>query len=214
MTAERLFAERGINGPSLEEIGVAAGQRNKTAVQYHFGDRGGLVSAIVEHRSSATQGMRAKMLAQMLAEGREPDVRSMVTTIVVPVASQLGRGNHYMGFQAQLSLDIGPFGAGGELATIRETLQRLIPTLPAEIFALRWGIALDTNVLTLAHIERQLEHSTLPVPLETRVADLIEVLVGIFTAPAPPPSPTAPPPRTLARSSPAARARRGRADGT
>jgi AcrR family transcriptional regulator len=180
-----LFAEQGIQGPSLEEIGVAAGQRNKTVIQYYFGDRGGLASAIVQFRAAVTQGLRAKMLAQLIAEGRKPDIRSMAKAIVEPVASLLGKGNHYMAFQAQLTLDIGPFQAAGELATIREALRQLTPDLPAELFDLRWGIALDTHVLALAHLERQLEHGTTPVPLETRIADLIEVIAGIFGAPAP-----------------------------
>uniref|UniRef100_UPI0010418D0F TetR/AcrR family transcriptional regulator n=1 Tax=Actinomadura fibrosa TaxID=111802 RepID=UPI0010418D0F len=44
--AERLYAERGIDGVSLREIVQAAGARNATAVQYHFGDRGGVIRAI------------------------------------------------------------------------------------------------------------------------------------------------------------------------
>jgi AcrR family transcriptional regulator len=185
LAAERLFAERGIEGPSLEEIGLAAGQRNKTAIQYHFGDRRGLVSAIIDYRSATTQGMRAEMLAEMIAEGRELDVRSLVSAIVVPVASQLRAGNHYIGLQAQLTLEIGPFGAGGELTTIRETLRRLLPDLSDELLDVRWGIALDTYILALAHIERQLQRGKLAVPLDVRIADLIEVITGIFCAPAP-----------------------------
>jgi AcrR family transcriptional regulator len=185
ITAERLFAERGILGPSLEEIGAAAGQRNKTVIQYHFGDRDGLVHAIVDFRSATTQALRATMLAEMLAEGREPDVRSLVAAIVRPVASQLAPGNHYAGFQAQLTAAQGPFGWKGELATVREALRRLLPHLPAELFDVRWGVALDTHVLTLAHIERELQRGTLPVPLDVRVADLIEVIAGGFAAPVP-----------------------------
>ena len=51
-TAERLFAERGIAGVSLREIGAAAGQRNNSATQYHFESKHGLVLALCEHRPS------------------------------------------------------------------------------------------------------------------------------------------------------------------
>ncbi len=44
---ERLFAERGIEGPSIRELIAEAGVGNKSALQYHFGTRDGLVSAIV-----------------------------------------------------------------------------------------------------------------------------------------------------------------------
>ena len=41
--AESLFAEHGIGGVSLREINRAAGARNAVAVQYHFGDREGII---------------------------------------------------------------------------------------------------------------------------------------------------------------------------
>ena len=40
--AERLFADIGIDATSLAEINKAAGQRNRSAVQYHFGDKEGV----------------------------------------------------------------------------------------------------------------------------------------------------------------------------
>jgi AcrR family transcriptional regulator len=47
-----LFAERGLGGVSLREINEAAGQRNTNALHYHFGDRDGLIGAIVERFST------------------------------------------------------------------------------------------------------------------------------------------------------------------
>ena len=46
-TAEGLFASRSIDGVSLQEVGRAAGQRNRNAVQYHFGDKLGLIARAV-----------------------------------------------------------------------------------------------------------------------------------------------------------------------
>ena len=45
--ARALFAERGIEGVSIRELGRAAEQRNNNAVQYHFGDRGALLLAVL-----------------------------------------------------------------------------------------------------------------------------------------------------------------------
>ena len=39
LAAEGLFAERGIEGVSLRQIGTAAGNGNNSAVQYHFGTK-------------------------------------------------------------------------------------------------------------------------------------------------------------------------------
>ena len=75
--AERLFAERGLDGVSLVEVGRAAGQRNRSAVQYHFGDKQGLVHAILDKH---TPGIEAR--------------RKRNGEVTQPVQSQAGRKNH------------------------------------------------------------------------------------------------------------------------
>jgi AcrR family transcriptional regulator len=47
-TAMRLYAHGGINAVTLRQISVEAGCANTAAVHYHFGDRSGLLLAIVE----------------------------------------------------------------------------------------------------------------------------------------------------------------------
>src|SRR5690348_10081248 len=41
--AERLYGERGVASVSMREIRVASGARNTAALQFHFGDRDGLI---------------------------------------------------------------------------------------------------------------------------------------------------------------------------
>ena len=50
---ERLFAERGIRAVSLREINKAAGQRNSSALHYHFGSREGLLRALLAREAAA-----------------------------------------------------------------------------------------------------------------------------------------------------------------
>ncbi|MCY1296682.1 Bacterial regulatory protein, tetR family [compost metagenome] len=45
--AEVLFAERGIEAVSLREIVSESGQRNSSAVKYHFGTREDLILAVI-----------------------------------------------------------------------------------------------------------------------------------------------------------------------
>jgi AcrR family transcriptional regulator len=52
--AESLFAERGLDAVSLREILAAAEVGNSSAVQYHFGDRSGLVRAVLANHHGAT----------------------------------------------------------------------------------------------------------------------------------------------------------------
>jgi len=46
-TAEELFASRGIDAVSLNEINKTAGQRNTSALHYHFGSKEKLIDAII-----------------------------------------------------------------------------------------------------------------------------------------------------------------------
>src|SRR5262249_52165267 len=67
--AEELFAQRGIAAVPLRDIGVAAGQKNNVAVQYHFGDREGLVREIMTYRALISERRRVQMVADFLGRG-------------------------------------------------------------------------------------------------------------------------------------------------
>jgi len=67
--AERLFGEQGIESVALRAICTAANQRNTFSVQYHFGDRLGLLQAIFEYREAQLDAMREALLSH----GREHD---------------------------------------------------------------------------------------------------------------------------------------------
>ncbi|MBX3313409.1 MAG: TetR family transcriptional regulator [Actinobacteria bacterium] len=82
--AERLFAERGIESVSLRDISAAAGQRNHSAAQYHFGDRAGLVAAVFEHRMREVNDRRHRLLDDLAAQGRD-DLEGFVDATVRPL---------------------------------------------------------------------------------------------------------------------------------
>jgi AcrR family transcriptional regulator len=86
--AERLFAERGIDGVSLREITREASQRNTTALQYHFGDRDGLVRAIVL-KHMETVAVRREALLEMVAGRADLTLRDGATMLVQPLIAKL-----------------------------------------------------------------------------------------------------------------------------
>ena len=69
-----MIAEHGIEVP-LRDVAAAAGQRNNSAVQYHFGSREGLVAAVVAHVEAA---QRAAMTATPLAGATAVEVMRSV----------------------------------------------------------------------------------------------------------------------------------------
>lgn len=106
-TAERLFAERGIETVSLRDVSAAAGQRNHSAAQYHFGDRAGLVAATIAHRMSHVNERRLARLA--LTE--DADVGGIVAAIVVPLVEIVEASAGWYGrFLARVQWD--PFATG------------------------------------------------------------------------------------------------------
>jgi AcrR family transcriptional regulator len=65
--ATRLFAQHGIDGVALKDIVAAAGQKNQSAIQYHFGDKDGLIAAALEARFQGIDARRVALIAA--AEG-------------------------------------------------------------------------------------------------------------------------------------------------
>ena len=86
--AETLFAEKGIDNVSLVDISRAAGQKNRSALQYHFGDKAGLINAVLDKHSADIAVTRGEML-DALELSVEFTVRDAVRALVIPVAEQL-----------------------------------------------------------------------------------------------------------------------------
>src|SRR5688572_11151433 len=101
LAAEQLFAERGLDGASLREIGAAAGQRNNSAVQYHFGDRDALVRALYELRLEPLNARRAVLVEDLVADGREDDLVALVDAYARPLFEVADGSTWYARFVAR-----------------------------------------------------------------------------------------------------------------
>ena len=95
--AERLFAERGIESVSLRDVSAAAGQRNHSAAQYHFGDREGLVAAVYQARMSVINERRREHLERSDAEGLGHDVHALLAASVVPLVEVVSSTDGWYG---------------------------------------------------------------------------------------------------------------------
>ena len=58
--AARLFAERGVDNVSIAEIVRSAGQRNTSAVHYHFGGRDQVLQAVLARHVSELAERRTR----------------------------------------------------------------------------------------------------------------------------------------------------------
>lgn len=104
-TAERLFAERGVDAVSLNEITREAGQKNKSALSYHFGSKESLLQAIVEKHEVAIIAQRNAYLDD-LEQRRAISIESVVRAFVYPLAAKLDDpdgGKYFLSILAQLA---------------------------------------------------------------------------------------------------------------
>ena len=103
--AEALFASRSIENVSLNEVSKAAGQKNSSACQYHFGDKQGLLQVILDRHVAGITAAR-EVLLNRLEESESPSgLRSLVNAFVQPIAAKLDDadgGRAFIRINAQL----------------------------------------------------------------------------------------------------------------
>lgn len=84
--AERLFADKGLDGSSLREITTAAGV-NLAAVNYHFGSKDGLIAAVFTRHLGPLNAARIALLDKVEAQAGEapPILEAVLDAFIRPV---------------------------------------------------------------------------------------------------------------------------------
>lgn len=103
--AQLLYAERSIDSVSLNEITIAAGQKNRNALQYHFGSRDGLLQAIIDKHAEPVFELRKAYIEQAETSGWSPSEAS-ARVLVMPLADYIEQnpeGIHYVKILSQLA---------------------------------------------------------------------------------------------------------------
>jgi AcrR family transcriptional regulator len=176
---EHLFARNGIPQTRLRELNELAGQRNASALHYHFGSREGLVRAIYERHSSVIDGARAGRLAQL---GPQPSLQEIVGVILGPMADHLDHteGRDYLRILAQhLVGEVEPPAAVRAFDLAREHLA----ALPEQIRNARLLGMLLAAVTLLAERARAMEDGdSLELDADAFTANLIDMATGMLTA--------------------------------
>lgn len=182
--AERLIAERGIQVP-LRDIAVEAGQRNNSAVNYHFRNRQDLIDAIVRRRLEPMEQERAQMVEALMDDTRDDardDVRAWLRIMVLPFTA-VG-SPHYARFLQAASLylraDVG-VSQGSVWPQVLERLAKAIPTVDREARARRVKAIATTMFTLLAERERSAQAGEDAGTAE----EIIAMLATMLTAPMP-----------------------------
>jgi AcrR family transcriptional regulator len=197
--AERLFAEQGLQRTSLRQINQEAGQRNESAVHYHFGSREAVIAAILDLRTKPVNEDRLQMLeaARAFAGGAPLSSLALAEIFVLPLARSITApgGNHYVRFLTQLYLDHTSwkrFSRGAHDTALVQGLAELArskPYLPRPVLNQRFMAATGILNQMLAIVEAVMQtkrQREAALEAEVRVANIIDVIVGIFDAPVSP----------------------------
>jgi len=154
--AERLIANKGLADVSTREILQEAGQRNQSALQYHFGSKTGLIQATINERTSQIDKHRQTMLEDI---GGNPTLRQILEVLVLPLSELIendAAGKNYLIFLSQaitqpnwdLRKVIKDFNIVG-LARAYALYDAMLAHLGDEERQLRQTVCFDLTILTL-----------------------------------------------------------------
>lgn len=203
--AERHFAHQGIDAASLSEIATEAGQANKSAVQYHFGSRQGLVAEIMAlHQRDIDQHRLGDY-----PEPAECDLEELVRSVVEPASHKLDTrsGRYYLiilpqvvhSHPEEVRRAPNPEPSRTILVAMAARLTHLPPELAGHRVAAIGTFAVDA-LADRARFRSQ-KNAEPDVDDQMFIENLIQMVLGALLAPAPESSSNSAPSSRTAQSS-------------
>lgn len=185
VTAERLFANRGVDGVSLREIQLEASQSNSSVVTYHFGSKAGLVRSLLEFRYQTINRRRAELLVEAREETGTDDAHAVVWLIVRPLIESLEAGEMFVPFLAKLSAnaaaahDYLPFHSDDSpFSPLEEVVDQLLIQMPERARRGR-AVQLYNSVLNLLGYLADRDQRV----SDAQLSNYVDGWVGMLTAP-------------------------------
>jgi AcrR family transcriptional regulator len=184
--AERLAVEQGLGAMSLRAVQAASGQRNKSAAQYHFGSRAGLIEALVATRMGPINERRLQLLDEL---DEQASLRDLVEVLAAPLAEHSLRagGSTWSRFLVQgyadpeLSDVVRRRVEGRPYQEVRRRMAAALVHLPPELRDRRTDQATGLIVAGLAAAEAGHDGALAP---DVLVADLVDIATAVLEAPA------------------------------
>ena len=182
--AERLIAEHGFEVP-LRDIAKAAGQRNNSAVNYHFRSRQDLVDAVVARRLLPMELERERMLDELDADD-PADAHALMRVLVVPLLRL--DSTHY----ARFLQVVGPRLRTEPMNSAETAWPRVLDALSHAVPATERGArhrrvaAVATAMFALAaEHERATQDGSRPEEAPDDPEEIVHMLVAMLTATVP-----------------------------
>lgn len=182
--AERLFASKGVNATLVSDIVDGAGQRNPSALRYHFGSKEGVLVAILDRHQQRVEQRRSAIIAGWPAPGPttpQDAMHVLVQPLVDLLADESGRRYLCIVGQVidQLDLD-GTTNIGGErpgLVAAIEAMRAQVPDQRSAVISARVQSVILMVAASLAARARDLLAGERPA-LSTRLFNANLVAMG------------------------------------
>lgn len=183
--AEKLIGERGLDRVSMRDVATAAGQRNNSAVQYHFGSRDGLIRQVLRRRLTTLDADRQQRLAVIDEQGLGTDLTSLVRVLFEPIVELLRASpdaTHYARFLQRVGPVMGPEAPEVRLRTATDdVVVRLIDVLshlPRRVAFERIDLATQmfTGALAVYEDRRDVRSTVVNSDFEKVVAHLYDMV--------------------------------------
>lgn len=187
-TAERLFAEQGIEAVSLRTINTDAGY-SVAALHYHFGNREGLIDELMQSRRAPIMQRRQALLDQ-LKQQKQPSLKGIANALVLPLAEPI-LADHDTGlrtvklfFQHRLMQQ-----TRGEIERLTQDsykifdalLAKALPKQAPKTLQTRWALASELALQGLANIDTVLATRTknpTPDDYQHYIDELVHFIAG------------------------------------
>lgn len=197
--AERLYAQRGLDAVSMREITREAGQKNSTALQYHFSSKEALVSAIVVRGMKGGDYRRLEFLHELELRGKLDDLRSLAAALVEPLAIGIRSPKKWPAERGWISflsevqrrsefdlVEISKAASDLGLRRVYLLLGKQLRHVPDVVLRQRFLIIMSQIVHGLAEIDHQQERrgrSRQRFDVERAIENLVDMTAGALSAP-------------------------------
>jgi len=193
--AAALMDERGVDNVSTHDIAAASGHRNRSAVQYHFGSRDGVIRAVIDHTMDPINAERNAVLDHLETTGAALTPRIVIEVAVGPLARQVRtpEGRRYLRLCAQLINHPRFMTDASDAIAVNTSIARctrhLIPAvahLPRVVAAERGSQVAGFIIRACADQARLMDTGTPARPLltvEDFTLNLIDTILAILQAP-------------------------------